>query len=246
MAGMPRRNAVATELESRTDLMRKEEPDATVLDYVAAWFQDGRTIDALAADISRYAPTDVSRWTVMRYLNQRFGEDHVEQRLQRARLQGSHAVAEKALALTDGLIRTDGDGNPLIASRDETQAVTLQVRTRQWIAERWNPPAYGDQSKAAHVTVNLNNLHLDALRAANAGVSGYGKPYALKAADQFDAGLGSTRPALGAGHTAPVTVVEPPDHAQHADGNQKSKGSRKAVKRAAQGTRAPTHTRTSH
>ena len=37
-----------------------------------------------------------------------------------------------------------------------------RIRTRQWLAERWDAKTYG--AKQAAVTVNIGNLRLDALR----------------------------------------------------------------------------------
>ena len=42
----------------------------------------------------------------------------------------------------------------------------LQVSARQWTAERWN--AEFAPGKGADVTVNITQLHLEALRALNA------------------------------------------------------------------------------
>jgi hypothetical protein len=38
-----------------------------------------------------------------------------------------------------------------------------RIRTRQWLAERWDPKTYGQQ-KAAQITVNVQDMRLAALR----------------------------------------------------------------------------------
>ena len=203
MTGRPKERAVHDELDRRTNLMRDEgDEDATILDYVAGWFKNGGTVETLCADLNNgpYVTSEVSRWTMMRTLYREFGETNVNTRLEGARLQGAHAMAEKALGVTLKL-----DERESLISREDVARAKLQSDRYAWMAERWNPAAYAEQGKSQGVTINLGLEHLQAMQRASA----YEQPYQLKAASQFDAGLGSTR-ALGAGQQAPVTVVEAP------------------------------------
>jgi hypothetical protein len=47
-------------------------------------------------------------------------------------------------------------------SDDNPSKPLHRIRTRQWLAERWDAKTYG--AKQAAVTVNIGNLRLDALR----------------------------------------------------------------------------------
>ena len=47
----------------------------------------------------------------------------------------------------------------------------LMVRSRQWIAERWNPQQYG-QAKQTNVSISLTSLHLTALQHQSPIVTG--------------------------------------------------------------------------
>jgi hypothetical protein len=46
---------------------------------------------------------------------------------------------------------------------DHAQRDVQRIRTRQWLAERWDQKTYGLQ-KQAQVTINMQDLRIDALR----------------------------------------------------------------------------------
>jgi hypothetical protein len=52
------------------------------------------------------------------------------------------------------------------ADPEETNHARLRIQARQWVAERWNKAAYGQQK--AEVSINLNGLHFEALKARSA------------------------------------------------------------------------------
>ena len=68
----------------------------------------------------------------------------------RARVRAADLMACQTLAIADS-IPDDNPSRPL-----------HRIRTRQWLAERWDAKTYG--AKQAAVTVNIGNLRLDALR----------------------------------------------------------------------------------
>jgi hypothetical protein len=70
--------------------------------------------------------------------------------LSRARARAAHVLAEEALTIAD---ETTGD-----VQRDR-----LRVDTRKWLAGKWNQAQFGD-SKGAQVTINLGDLHLQAVK----------------------------------------------------------------------------------
>jgi len=71
-----------------------------------------------------------------------------------ARERASHVYAAEQLEIADDI--------PDEASAGQIHKAKLRITTRQWIAERWNRTAYGQ--KPAELTLNLNVMHLDALR----------------------------------------------------------------------------------
>jgi hypothetical protein len=68
----------------------------------------------------------------------------------RARVRAADMMACETLQIADSI----DDDNPAKPMH--------RIRTRQWLAERWDAKTYG--AKQAAVTVNIGNLRLDALR----------------------------------------------------------------------------------
>jgi hypothetical protein len=68
----------------------------------------------------------------------------------RARVRAADLLACETVEIAD----TISDDNP--------SKPMHRIRTRQWLAERWDAKTYG--AKQAAVTVNIGNLRLDALR----------------------------------------------------------------------------------
>lgn len=50
---------------------------------------------------------------------------------------------------------------------DSTTEPRVNFNTRRWLASKWHGETYGEQPQA-QVTVNVNTLHLDALRMGQA------------------------------------------------------------------------------
>lgn len=148
MAGRPRHRAMVDALERRA-----EERELSVVDYAIEWVGSGRSLLDLAADINtadRLGEDYVSRYMVSSYLN---GLPGGKEGLELARVEGGAGLADQALGIADE--ETD----------DRTQVARNKLRseTRLKMAGFLNP-AYRDQ-KGVHVNLNLNDLHLDALRA---------------------------------------------------------------------------------
>lgn len=155
MAGQPKRRAMVEALEARTREYFEDDPTQTILDYVACWIEDGKTIDQLATQL------DCPPQWISRSLRNRFGEEATDARLVASRARASHQIAEAALTLSDAPAETSVD-----VARNG-----LGARTRQWLAERWNPQQYG-QRQQTNVAISITSLHLDALRHASTRVTG--------------------------------------------------------------------------
>jgi len=69
----------------------------------------------------------------------------------RARAKAADMLAVETLAIADSM----ADNNP--------QRDVQRIRTRQWLAERWDQKTYGLQ-KAAQVNINIQDLRMAALR----------------------------------------------------------------------------------
>jgi hypothetical protein len=69
----------------------------------------------------------------------------------RARAKAADKLAVETLTIADGM------------DIDHAQRDVQRIRTRQWLAERWDQKTYGLQ-KQAQVTINMQDLRIDALR----------------------------------------------------------------------------------
>lgn len=69
----------------------------------------------------------------------------------RARAKAADQLAVETLAIADSM----ADSNP--------QRDVQRIRTRQWLAERWDQKTYGLQ-KAQQVNINIQDLRMAALR----------------------------------------------------------------------------------
>jgi hypothetical protein len=69
----------------------------------------------------------------------------------RARAKAADKLAVETMTIADSM----ADSNP--------QRDVQRIRTRQWLAERWDQKTYGLQ-KQAQVTINMQDLRIDALR----------------------------------------------------------------------------------
>lgn len=127
----------------------------THLDYVCCWIEDGQTINELA-DALKCPP----QW-IGAHLRKTFGEEAADARLVASRARASHQIAEKALSVSDEKAETSTD-----VARNG-----LRARSRQWLAERWNPQQYG-QKQQTNVSISVTSLHLTALQHAGNRVTG--------------------------------------------------------------------------
>jgi hypothetical protein len=156
MAGQPRTRALAVELERRTrDSFEpvEGEPPMRSLDYVCLWIENGQTMKELAAELTRSLKFEVTYGQLRRFLDKTWGETECESKLSISRARASHSMAESALAIVD-----EPQDTNVGVSRASSRA-----KSRQWLAERYNRAAYGND-KSASVHISIGSLHLDALR----------------------------------------------------------------------------------
>lgn len=159
MAGYARRDAISSELARRTSQTFMVEADdeaiATTLDYVCMWLENGQTLKALAAELQAKLHLEVSPGLLQRTLDRQYGQDNVAAALSSARVRASHNYAEQAIELVDAPAET----------QVEVSRAASRARSRQWLAERYNPREYGGKQEAT-VTINIGSMHLAALQHA--------------------------------------------------------------------------------
>ena len=152
MAGQPKKQAMIAELTRRATV-----EGMSVLEYAEQWVASGGTILGLAAAISASLnlkdEAAIQREMLRRYLaGLEDAAPSTSGALARARPLGAHALAENAIERADK------------ATKEDAAAVALQVRARQYLAERWNPTEFG-QSKGTTVNLSIGSLMLEALQA---------------------------------------------------------------------------------
>ena len=121
----------------RSDMAVLESIDS---DIVVSMFEVGKS----KADICR--ELGIGR----RGLDKWIEENDFDHIIAHARVEAASLLASQTLEIADSM----EDDNPSKAG--------TRIRTRQWLAERWDSKTYG--AKQAAVTVNIGNLRLDALR----------------------------------------------------------------------------------
>jgi hypothetical protein len=149
MAGRPKEQKLLRTLRQRAQ--RELGPKASGLDYVVSWIESGKTIAELASSGAKEMGESCSRSWLSGVLNRR-PEDKA--RIAAARAEAAHALIEDAMNIAD---------EPAESTVD-VQRNRLRAETRTKIASWWNREAYGDKAAVA-VSLDLGQLHLDALRA---------------------------------------------------------------------------------
>lgn len=141
-------------IEELGRMTREWDESATVLEFLLDWTASGKRLTQLAQTINkrRDLPEDtgVSRAMVSSYANSLAPD--ADRQLAAARKPGAHALTDESLDIADAA-----------KDKDSAAAARVQVGARQWLAERWNREDLGQQ-KAPLIQLNVNTMHLDALR----------------------------------------------------------------------------------
>lgn len=138
------------ELERRTRELFPLDPSATHLDYAEHWVADGGTLVSLAKSVSGSTGTHVMRETLRRYIN---AFDGAEARLGAARIHASHAMVEDAQDLADA-----------DHAKEDVPRAKLRIDTKLKVAQLYNRTEFGESKGGNSITINVNTLHLNALR----------------------------------------------------------------------------------
>lgn len=110
-------------------------------DTIVAMFEDGKSI----ADIC------IALGIGKRALDVFIDENDLSTKITRARAHAADLLAVETVQIADQL------------DEDHPSKAALRIKTRQWIAERWDQKTYGLQ-KAQQININVQDLRMNALR----------------------------------------------------------------------------------
>lgn len=126
--------------------------DLTGPEFVYDWIASGGTVTSLAEKMG------VTRDYLSRVLNK---QPEYASIMEAARKAAADALVEESKHLIDG-IAAEAKLDPAARFSDRVRTVELQANQRKFMAASYNQDRYG--SKPSSVTINLGDLHLDALR----------------------------------------------------------------------------------
>lgn len=110
-------------------------------DTIIAMFESGKSI----ADIC------IGLGIGKRALDIFIDENDLSPKITRARTHAADSLAVETIQIADEL------------EEDHPARAALRIKTRQWIAERWDQKTYGLQ-KAQQININVQDLRMNALR----------------------------------------------------------------------------------
>ena len=113
-------------------------------DMIWSLLEQGRTITQVCYEIG------VGKKALQDWLNE---VDPDDSKITRARMRAADLMACETIKIADGI----DESNPARPLH--------RIRTRQWLAERWDRKTYGTQT-GPQITLNITDLRLNALRHA--------------------------------------------------------------------------------
>jgi AraC-like DNA-binding protein len=118
-------------------------------EYVREYIAGGGTILDLANELG------CSRTYLSRHLN---AHEDYRPMIDEARREQADALAEEALQIADNMADADG------ITREQIAVAKERIDVRKWLATVNNPDRYQQNKNGPTVTININQLHLDALK----------------------------------------------------------------------------------
>ena len=147
MAGQPKKRALFTSIEAMAKIAAREaNEEISGSDFIFQWVADGGTVATLAKEL------DLDRSFVSRKLN---ANDDFRRALSEGRKVRADAMADEALEIADNLVGPDLTTTHVAAARE-------QIGVRKWMTGVYDAARF--QPKGDVVTVNIGDLHLQALR----------------------------------------------------------------------------------
>jgi hypothetical protein len=144
MAGKALRKRLFAEIETRGGA-----------EYLQEYIAEGGTVLDLANELG------CSRTYLSRHLN---ADPDYKAALDEARRENADKLADEALGIADALADAEGITKEQIAVAKE------RIDVRKWLATVNHPDRYQQNKNGPTVVLNINALHLDALRKVSRGV----------------------------------------------------------------------------
>lgn len=145
MAGKALRKRVFAEIETRGGA-----------EYLQDYIAEGGTVLDLANELG------CSRTYLSRHLN---AHSEYKAALDDARRESADKLADEALGIADALA-----DDPEV-TREQIAVAKERIDVRKWLATVNHPDRYQQNKSGPTVVLNINQLHLDALRKTRAGVT---------------------------------------------------------------------------
>jgi AraC-like DNA-binding protein len=120
-------------------------------EYVREYIASGGTILELATDLG------CSRTYLSRHLN---AHEDYRPAIDEARREQADTLAEEALQIADAM--ADPDADPI--TREQIAVAKERIDVRKWLATVNNPDRYQPKQPNQAINININALHLDALK----------------------------------------------------------------------------------
>jgi transposase-like protein len=149
MAGQPKMRAFEEDLKKRYG----SKDDPTGEDHVMELIADGYSMEKAAKATGCTSRQQLQNWV-------KRGGQRRRDKLEAARKASADTLVEDGMNILDGLANKR---TPL--TQPQVTLGAQRAGYRKWLASMRNREAFGEE-KAATVNINLNSLHLDALRQA--------------------------------------------------------------------------------
>lgn len=144
MAGKALRKRLFAEIETRGGA-----------EYLQEYIAEGGTVLDLANELG------CSRTYLSRHLN---ANPDYKAALDEARRENADKLADEALGIADALADADG------VTKEQIAVAKERIDVRKWLATVNHPDRYQQNKNGPTVVLNINALHLDALRKVGKGV----------------------------------------------------------------------------
>jgi len=127
----------------------QEVNDRGGVDWLQEYIAEGGTIADLATELG------CSRTYLSRHLNAEPGFRAV---ILEARGEFAEKLADEALSIADGMADVDG------ITREQVAVAKERIDVRKWLAAVNSPDRFRQNPNGPSVTININQLHLEALK----------------------------------------------------------------------------------
>lgn len=150
MPGQKFKHVIKRKLEFRAKKL-----DLTLAEYLHDWVAEPKTIRQLAEEVGCSAPQ------MSRLINE---DESLKEAVRLGRMQGADNMAEDSLALMDELAERE------VLTTQDVQLAKERVSVRKWLAAVSAPDKFAPKQQVGSVTMNIGELHLEALKKVRSDV----------------------------------------------------------------------------